>query len=149
MRRAQKYPNTSTFYFFNANPHNRIAADCVARAISTALEQSWEQTIRELTEIGIKYGYVFNEKKCYEKYLTQKGWKKMKQPRKSDGTKFTGKEFCRNLTRYDSDIDTGNTDMHHIIAHIGGHHIVAIVDGKVRDIWDSTDGCIGNYWVKA
>ena len=34
------------------------------------------------------------------------------------------------------------------IAHIGGHHIIAIVDKKVNDTWDSTDGCIGNYWTK-
>ena len=34
------------------------------------------------------------------------------------------------------------------IAMIGGHHIVAIVKAKVCDIWDSTDGCIGNYWTK-
>lgn len=33
-----------------------------------------------------------------------------------------------------------------IIAHIGGNHIVAIVNHKVYDIWDSTDYCIGNFW---
>ena len=32
---------------------------------------------------------------------------------------------------------------HFYIAHIGGNHIVAIVDGKVNDIWDSTNGVLG------
>ena len=41
------------------------------------------------------------------------------------------------------------------IANIGGHHMVCIketcgLDGlhKVHDIWNSTDGCIGNYWTR-
>ena len=71
-----KYPSTSTFRFYNANPKNRIGGDCVIRAICTALNQSWEQTVREMTELGIK-------------------------------------------------------------------------EGRVWDIWDSTDGCIGNYWIEA
>ena len=54
MTRQQKYPDTNTFHFYNANPKNKYTGDCVIRAISTALEQSWEQTIKELTELGIK-----------------------------------------------------------------------------------------------
>ena len=143
MKRQDKYPSTSTFRYYNANPHNRIGGDCTIRAIATALGQSWEQTVRELTEVGIKYGYVCNDKHTYEKYLAQKGWRKMKQPRKEDGTKYTGKEFCQEATQYPFNYPD------RIIAHIGGHHIVAIMDGRVWDIWDSTDGCIGNYWVEA
>lgn len=137
MRREQKYPDTSTFRFYNANPKNRAGGDCVIRAICTALNQSWEKTVRELTEVGIKHGYVLNDKKTYEKYLESKGWVKHKQPKKTDGTKFTGKEFCRRISPDEK-----------YIAHIGGHHIVAIINGKVYDIWDSTDGCIGNYWTE-
>ena len=25
---------------------------------------------------------------------------------------------------------------------------IELKDNKVLDIWDSTDGCIGNYWIK-
>ena len=138
MRREQKYPNHSTFQFYNANPKNRAGGDCVVRAICTALNQSWEQTIRELTEVGIKHGYVLNDKKTYEKYLQSKGWIKHKQPRNQiTGKKYTGKEFCRMI----------RPDVNYI-AHIGGHHMVAIINAKVYDIWDSTEGCIGNYWTK-
>lgn len=135
MTREKKYPETSSFHYYNANPKNKLGGDCVVRAIATALNQSWEKTVRELTEVGIEYGYVLNDKNTYEKYLKTKGWVKCKQPRKSDNTKFTGKEFCKGLKGT-------------VIAHIGGHHIVAIVDGKINDIWDSSDGCIGNYWIK-
>lgn len=137
MKRTDKYPDTETFHYYNANPHNKIAADCVIRAISTALNQSWEQTVRELTEVGIKYGLVCNEKACYDKYLKSKGWIKHSQPKKADNTKYTGKEFCERARDYEK-----------YIANIGGHHIVAIVNKKVYDIWDSTYKCIGNYWTK-
>lgn len=149
MTRQEKYPETSTFHFYNANPHNRKGGDCVVRAICTALDQSWEQTVRELTELGIKYGYVLNDQSLFPKYLESKGWRKHKQPRKADGTKYTGKEFCKEV----------NCDIaflgKSIIANIGGHHTVCIKEmpdlygaHKVWDIWDSTGGCIGNYWTK-
>ena len=34
------------------------------------------------------------------------------------------------------------------VANLGGNHTVCIKDGKVLDIWDSSGGCIGNYWIK-
>lgn len=137
MKRQEKYQDTSTFHYYNANPKNKIGGDCVIRAICTALNQSWEQTVRELTEVGIKYGYIVDDPHTYKRYLKAKGWVMHKQPRKVDDTKYTGKEFCERARRYEN-----------YIAHIGGNHIVAIVDGKVNDIWDSTNGCIGNYWTK-
>lgn len=133
--RQQKYPDTKTFHYYNANPKGRITADCVARAVCTALEQDYVETVREMVDLQIKTGYEYTDKKCIEKYMELKGWKKVKQPRKSDNTKYTGKEFCK--------IFKGTC-----VANIGGNHVVCIKDGKVHDIWDSTDGCIGNYWVK-
>lgn len=148
MKRDQKYPETATFHYYNANPKNRITGDCAFRAISTALGQTWEQTVREMAEISIKTGYAINDTKGIEKYLESKGWVKHKQPRKRDNTKYTGWEFCKELT---CDImAVGKT----FIANIGGHHIVCIKETgqhgfhKVWDTWNSTDGCIGNYWTK-
>ena len=64
-------------------------------------------------------------------------------------TKYTGKEMCSILNR--DVLAVGKS----IIANIGGHHIVCIKETegihgsfKVFDIWDSTNGCIGNYWVR-
>ena len=155
MTRQQKYPETSTFRYYNANPKNRLTTDCVIRAICTALDQPWDLTLREMTEMGIKLGETPTSKKTIEKYLEQKGFSKCKQPRKSDNTKFTGVEWCNWL---DSNEET-RPQFHGckaIIANIGGHHIVCIKptepdiwsrNFKVHDTWDSTDGCIGNYWI--
>lgn len=149
MKRQDKYPETSAFTFYNANPKNRMGSDCVIRAICTALDQSWEQTLRELTEVGIKHGYTATSKETYKKYLAEKGFGMHKQPRKWDNTKYTGYEWCHWLCSKEDDPRYSGCKA--IIAHIGGHHIVCIkpIHGvfKVHDTWDSTDGCIGNYWV--
>lgn len=138
MNRQDKYPDTSTFHWYNANPKNKYTNDCVIRAISTALNLPWNKVYKDLVDIGMKYGYMPNDPKTYNKYLESMGWYKQKQPRRYDGTKYTGVEFCKDLC----------TPYQNVIAHIGGHHIVAIVNAKVYDTWDSTSGCIGNYWVQ-
>lgn len=133
--RQQKYPNTSTFTFYNANPKNKFTCDCVARAICTAFDEPYDKVLKEMFDMQIKTGYEYTDVKCIDKYLQSRGWIKMKQPRKNDNTKYTGKEFCKKYKIT-------------CVANIGGNHTVAIINGKVHDTWDSTDGCIGNYWVK-
>ena len=68
----------------------------------------------------------------------------------SDNKKEILREKSYKRQVYCEELDSlpSNCDWHHIIANIGGHHIVAILDGKVHDIWDSTYKCIGNVWVK-
>lgn len=134
-KRIDKYPDTETFTYYNANPKGRITSDCVCRAISTALNQSWEITMIEMAKMACQAGYDPADPKGFDLYLKSKGWKKMKQPRKADNTKYTGSEFCKEFKGV-------------CIANIGGHHTVCIKDGKVHDIWDSTYKTIGNYWVK-
>ena len=150
----RKIPNeTPTYHFYNANPKGRRTTDCVVRAICTALEQDYNKTVIELAEMQCATGYDDADDKLYDKYLQSKGWKKFKQPRKWDNTKYIGSEFCRLLDSknceytlpYQNSADT-------VIAHIGGHHVVCIKihdnKHKVFDTWNSTRGCIGNYWTK-
>ena len=138
----KRYPDTDTFHWHNANPKGVITTDCVIRALSTALEQDYNKTVMDLAELQCKTGYDDGDPKLYDRYLKSKGWVKQKQPRKEDNTKYTGKEFCKEI----------QTHRHwynpQILAHIGGHHIVAIMYGQVWDTWDSTNKSIGNYWEK-
>lgn len=127
---------TDCFTFYNANPKNKRTCDCVIRAISTITEKSWEETLLNITQFAIKYCQMVNDPKLYEKYLQSLGFVKHSQPRKYDNTKYTGTEFCKTFRPKAC------------VAHIGGNHIVAIKDGKIYDIWNSENGCIGNYWSK-
>lgn len=147
MNRQEKYPTTETFVYHNENPKGRITGDCTFRAIATATGKSWEEVVMEMAKMSCETGYAINDKKGIERYLKSLGWWKHKQPRKDNGRKFTGKEFCKWLNK------TANVNA--VIANIGGHHIVCIKRGgeynkdfKVNDIWDSTEKCVGNYWTK-
>ena len=133
--REQKYPDTDTFHFYNANPKGKYTCDCVARAVATALDKPWEEVLTEMAVMACKTGYAINSKQNMDRYLQAQGFTRQKQPRKPDNTKYTGEEFCS--------IFDGMC-----VANIGGNHVVCIKNGKVNDTWDSTGGCIGNYWTK-
>lgn len=140
--------DTMYFTYFNANPSNRHTDDCVIRALATALDKTWDEVFRDLAAIGIKYHFPMNMKNVYTKYLKSLGYDIQKQPRKDDNTKLTGKEFCDYLTFH-----FGKFYNKKVIAHIGGHHIACIKYDKgwgkfkVFDTWDSTEGCVGNFWI--
>lgn len=148
MTSQQKYPDTDVFHFHNENPKGRYTGDCFIRAIARATGKTWDEVLDGLYATSKRTKYSIASKECYGRYLEGLGWVKHKQPRKSDGTKYTGTEFCRQLKRYDCELE-GDFPIDRIVAHIGGHHIVAIVEGQVNDIWDCTDGCIGNFWTKS
>ena len=155
MTRQQKYPDTKTFHFYNANPKEKYTGDCTVRAVSTVLGKTWEDVTMDMAKLACETGYAVNSTENTDMYLEKHGFKKQKQPRKKNKKKYTGKEFCKVQQRWlDDEANHGNEwddgiiISPKIIAHVGGHHIVAIMDGKVNDIWDSTDGCIGNYWTK-
>lgn len=137
MKRQDKYPETETFHFHNANPKGRMGCDCVVRAISVFLDASWEETYKELAEVGIKRGYMPNDPKTYTDLLAMCGFSRRPQPRKEDNTKFTGEEFCREIAR------PGKT---YVVSM--ANHLSVIKDCKVWDIWDCTGKTIGNYWEK-
>lgn len=140
--RQEMYPDTQTFHYHNQNPKNRFTGDCRIRAISTACQIPYNQVVMDLAKIQCETGYDQTCNQGLDILLKQYGWVKCRQPRKFDDTKYTGNEYCKLIQK--GKITFGDR----IIANIGGHHIVAIIDGKIWDTWDSTDGCIGNYWVK-
>lgn len=151
-KRQRKYPDTDYFHFHNANLKGKMTSDCVVRAVTMVLNQPYEQTLREMAEMTIKTGYMLNENKGIEAYMKSKGWTKCKQPKKYDGTKYTGKEFCRTLMHptYSEELQLTDKsfEINRILANIGGHHTVAIMSGQIWDTWNSADGSIGIVWVK-
>lgn len=151
MKRIDKYPETSSFIYFNANPKNRITGDCTFRAISLALNEDYNSTIMNMAKVACETGYAINDHKGIDRYMKKKGWIKRSQPRKCNNLKYTGKQFCAYLSSNYPNGELGN-----IVANIGSHHIVCIKptdhgDGincryKIHDTWDSSDGCIGNWY---
>ena len=127
--------DTKYFHYYNANPKGRKTDDCVVRAIATATDQSWDETLMGLTKCAIKNKYMVHCPQLYGKYLEELGFKKQKQPRKNNNKRYRANEFVQSF--------------HGIaVANLGQLHVACIKDGKVWDIWDSSNEIVGNYWTK-
>lgn len=137
MKREDKYPSNKWFQYYQKNPSNRFTGDCVIRAISTALELEWDDVFDGLYLIAKKYHYAMNDEKCFKKYLKSKHCVLIGCPKKPDGTRYTGREFVERIA-----VKNAN-----YIMNIGTHHIVAVKNRKVYDIWDSSRDKVGKVWV--
>lgn len=123
------------FTFHNENPKNCVTTgDCVIRAIAFATGKGWDKTFTDLCAIGLKMKRMPNADKVYGEYLKQLGYEKMKQPRKSDNTKYTVKEFAQAASR------TGT-----YVIRVA-NHVTVVKNRKIIDTWDCGDKCVGNYW---
>lgn len=128
--------DTTSFHYYQLNPSNISTGDCVIRTLGTAFDMTWEEVFDELSIICKKYHYSMGDDKAYSRLLKAHGCVLNGCPKKEDNSKYTGREFCKDLAypgvRY--------------IAHIGANHMVCIKDNKIWDTWDSSEGCIGKVW---
>ena len=138
MKKEQRMQSTAYYEYVNVNPKNKFCGDCVIRAIAHTLNQSWEQTIRELTELGIKKGLVCNDTNLYPKYLESKGFVQCKEPRDCCNRKMSIKDW----------IDEEQITRGRFVVNVGSHHVTAVIDGKVHDIWNCSYNTMHKYWYK-
>lgn len=148
MKRTEKYPETLTFHYHNENPRNRITGDCTFRAIARATGKSWIDVVREMAELSCETGYAIDDKNGIERYMEKIGWVKHPQPRKLDNRKYTGEDFCKALMDVDFRKRYTNSKKNVNLICIMAGHVTCIIDGKINDIWDCSDMCIGNYWTE-
>lgn len=113
------------FKYYNPNPikNNRVG-DCVVRAISKVLNQSWEETYIELCLLGYIYGDWGSSNAIWNTYLKRKGFKKNVI---SDDCPdcYTLEDFCNEYPQGSYIIGTGT-------------HCIAIIDGTIFDAWNSS-----------
>lgn len=133
----RKAASNKYFEFFTTSSKNQRSSDCVVRSISIAENDTWETVYNKLCDLGRSMYRMPNEKQVIEKYLTENGWIKQKMPKHSNGKRFTGKQFC---DEFGSEYTTA------IISMRG--HLAVMKDSKFWDIWDCTDCCVGNFWIK-
>ena len=108
---------------YNPNPRCNRVGDCTVRAISKAMEQSWEQTYAGLTAYGFMYGDMPSANNVWGNYLKRNGYRRYLV---DDHGKdyYTVEDFC---------ID--NPSGTYILAIEG--HVVCVQDGFYYDTWDS------------
>lgn len=118
------------YEFVNLNPCKKKLGDCVVRAISLALNQSWYRTAIDLCIEGLIQCDIQNSNAVWNAYLLSKGFKRYPV---SDTTTFS--EFA--IT---------HPDGLYIVAT--GSHVAVIRDGILLDNWDSSDEVIAYYYTK-
>ena len=129
--------STEFYEYLNMNPRNLLSEDCLIRAVALVTGQSWEKTIRDMTELGIKESRVCNDSKLLPKYLEKLGFVAMPEPRDVCNRKMSIKEFL-----------IENPEYQNFICFAGSHHVTAVKDGKVRDIWNSSNQTMHRWYVK-
>lgn len=119
----------------NVNPKGRRTGDCVVRALTVALNKSYEEVFDRLVAIAKQSCYTPNDKHTYEKLLAEEGFAKAKQPRKADNTKYTVSEIRLLTNRRKVVISVAN-------------HLTVVSDGVLVDTWNCSRKTIGNYYYK-
>ena len=112
------------YSYFNANPYKNRVGDCVIRAISKALNQSWTQTYVDLSLQGYLMGDLLSSNAVWNAYLKGKGF--TRDIVSNDCPEwYTIEDFWRENPKGTYIIGTGT-------------HAVCVVDSVIYDIWDSS-----------
>lgn len=125
--------NESFYRQFNANPFKKRVGDCVIRAISTLLDQTWEKTYVDLCLQGFMVGDLPNSNAIFGAYLRHKGFKRSTIEDCPDC--YTVEDFCRD-----------HPHGRYLLAIDG--HVVAVKNGRYFDSFDSGSEIPIYYWYK-
>ena len=120
----------------NVNFKNKKTTDCVVRALANASGKDYKVVAQELVDIWLKTGYHICDKHCYEKWLEQNGFIKVKQPKKENGKKYLIIELDELISKDDS------------VVISCANHLTSAINNTLVDIWDCRYKTVGNYYVK-
>lgn len=123
------------YEYYNPQPYKENIGDCVVRALSKALNQSWEKTYIDLALQGFIMGNLPNADSVWGKYLINCGYER--HLINDDGLgDYTVEDFS-------NDNPKGT-----YILLMPGNHVVTIVDSVLYDTWDSRYDVPTYYFVK-
>ena len=122
------------FVLYNANPEHKRNSDCVVRALSKALDRSWEEIYIDLCIYGLKSHDWGNKNYVWGEYLKDNGYKRYIIPNTCPSC-YTVKDFA------------GEHFKGTYILALNGH-TVAVQDGDWYDTFNSADEIVLYYWQK-
>lgn len=119
---------------FQNNPTGRSVGDCAVRAISKALNISWEQAFNLLAENAYQMGDMPSSDSVWGAVLRQNGFYRMTIPNQCPDC-YTAEDFCIDNPRG--------------IFVLGfGGHVATVKDGTLFDSWDSSQEIPVYVWFK-
>lgn len=120
------------YVHYNPNPSGKNREDCVIRAISKALGLDWDSAYMQLIAKGFEVKEMPSINWVWGAYLEDMGFVKRILPSTCPNC-YTVKEFCESKPKGAFIAATGT-------------HVVAIIDGKYYDSWDSGDSVLSYYY---
>ena len=124
---------------YNANPQGRNEGDCTIRALSLAYNLSYANVKSDLISLGNKNKSKFNTFPTINAFMEKHRFKKYLNNEDGSINVSTVENFAKKYRHGNYVVrcsDRSKQDMSHAF------HLVAVIDGKIYDTWDS-----GNYFV--
>lgn len=117
---------------FQNNPCGRRVGDCAVRALSKALDTTWESAYLMLTINGLQMCDMPSSDSVLGATLRQNGFERHALSNTCPDC-YTAEEFCK-------EFPTGT-----YVLFFGGH-VATVVDGDLYDAWDSSNEVPQFYW---
>jgi hypothetical protein len=113
------------YSYYNPNPQGNKVGDCVIRAISKALDMSWEDVYIELTIQGYIMGDLLSSNGVWDAYLKKKGFVREIVPFECPD--------CYGLLEFANEHPQGT----YVVGT--GSHAICVQDGVIYDSWNSSN----------
>ena len=124
----------SSWIEFNNNPSGRRVGDCAVRAVSVALDISWEDAYALIASSGFAMGDMPSSDSVFGAVLRQHGFYRMAIPNSCSDC-YTAEDFCKDNPR-------GT-----FVLGFGGH-VATVKDGRLYDLWDSSNLVPIYFWYR-
>ena len=120
-------------YYLN-NPIGRSVQDCTVRALSKALNLSWDDAHKELSEASRQMGTMMHDNSVMDAILRRNGFLRKNIPNYCPEC-YSVEEFCEDHPKGLYVLGTGT-------------HVVTVIDGDWFDSWNSGYEVPLYYWYK-
>lgn len=119
---------------FNNNPAGRVVGDCSVRAVSLALNTTWERAFEMLAENAFLMGDMPSSDSVWGATLRQHGFRR-------EAIKNTCPD-CYTVRDFVKDFPRGV-----YVLGFGGH-VATVIDGDLYDSWNSMQEVPVYFWYK-
>lgn len=120
-------------YYLN-NPAGRRVGDCAVRAVSVALNISWEDAYALITAAGFAMGDMPSSNSVWGAVLRQHGFSRMNLPDECPDC-YTAEDFAHDHPRGIYVLGFGN-------------HVATVRDGIIYDAWNSSNEIPQYVWYR-
>lgn len=120
------------FVMFNNNPYGKQVGDCIIRAVSKALNQSWETSYIDLASQGFFMKDMPSSNSVLNSYLHSKGFRR-----------YTINNLCPDCYTF-RDFAKDHKSGTYILCT--GSHVACLKNGILYDSWNSEAETPLFYW---